>query len=231
MSISVDANADRHDLPGGGVMVVGDASSGVSTVVIRPPAVSPSMDTCPPSGAAGTGGTWCAVPTGEGQQTGTEPAVDALADVLLGGPTGVDHDVEVVLGDRLRLEQDRRHLGAPGGREGRRALHRGDVRVGAQRDGCFTGGLAEHPGVLPHRHHLRAERNAVECGLVAVLPRDRDLAGQALGLERGHHAAGHAVVLGQHRVDLVVGRGEDLLHVGLRVRRFPVVGVRPRRRS
>src|SRR4026208_2327844 len=39
VSLSPDAPAARHVRPGGGVMVVGDASSGVSTVVIGPPAV------------------------------------------------------------------------------------------------------------------------------------------------------------------------------------------------
>ena len=80
-----------------------------------------------------------------------------------------------------------------------------DVLVGAQGDGGLAGRLAEVAGVLPDVDGLRAEGDAVEGGLVAVLAGDRDLAGEALGLERRDDAAGHAVVLGEHGVDLVVG--------------------------
>ena len=41
---------------------------------------------------------------------------------------------------------------------------------------------------------------------------------ETLGLERRDDAAGHAVVLGEDGVDLVVDGGQALLHVGLGVR-------------
>ena len=63
----------------------------------------------------------------------------------------------------------------------------------------LAGGLAERAGVLPHRHGLRAERDAVERRMVAVLAGDRNLSGQALGRQRRDDAAGHAVVLGERR--------------------------------
>ena len=92
-------------------------------------------------------------------------------------------------------------------------------------DGGLTGRRAEQAGVLPDVHRLGAEGDPVEGGLVAVLAGDRDLAGEALGLEGGDDAAGHPVVLGQDGVDLVVRCGEELLHGGLGDRGIPVVGV------
>ncbi len=64
-----------------------------------------------------------------------------------------------------------------------------------------------------------------ECGLVAVLTRHRDLAVETLGVERRNDAAGHAVVLRQHCLDVVVLGGQELLHLRLGDRRVPVVGV------
>ena len=67
--------------------------------------------------------------------------------------------------------------------------------------GCLAGRLAELAGVLPDVDRLRAERDPVERRLVTVLTRNRHLARQALRLERGDDAAGHAVVLREHCVD------------------------------
>src|SRR4029079_1174188 len=67
--------------------------------------------------------------------------------------------------------------------------------------------------------------DVVERRLVAVLARHRHLAGEALGLERRDDATGHAVVLGENVVDLVVVRGQDAFHVGLRDVGLPAVGV------
>ena len=80
-------------------------------------------------------------------------------------------------------------------------------------------------GVLPHRDGLSTERDTVERGLVAVLTRHGNLAGEALGLERRDDARCHAVVLREHGLDVVVVRRQELLHLGLGLRRIPVVGV------
>jgi hypothetical protein len=56
------------------------------------------------------------------------------------------------------------------------------------------------------------------------LPGDRD-ADQVLRLERRDPAARGAVVGGDHRVDLVAGPGQDLLHVVLRHLGPPALGV------
>ncbi len=87
--------------------------------------------------------------------------------------------------------------------------------------GSFAAQVAR---VLPHRHGLRAHRHAVQRGVVTVLARHRH-ALQAAGRQRCHHTAGHAVVGGHHRVDLVAVLGEDLLHVLLRGLGLPAVGV------
>src|SRR4051794_19391660 len=88
--------------------------------------------------------------------------LDALADVVLRGPTGVDDDVEVVLADGLWRQQDRRHVDAARRLEGLRVGDLGGVLVLAQLDGSFAGGLAEQAGVLPHVDRLSAECDAVE---------------------------------------------------------------------
>ena len=73
-------------------------------------------------------------------------------------------------------------------------------------DGGLAGGLAEHAGVLPDVDGLRAERDPVERRVVAVLTGHRHLAGETLGVECGDDATGHAVVLGEHGLDVVVRR-------------------------
>ena len=90
---------------------------------------------------------------------------------------------------------------------------------------------AASPAALPRAREsfqtdtsLRAERNAVERRLVAVLAGDRHGAGEALRIERRDDAGGHAVILGDDRIDLVVGRGQALLHVLLGIVRLPAVG-------
>jgi hypothetical protein len=151
--------------------------------------------------------------------------IDALAERILLDPPGVEHDVEVVLRDRDRCQQDRRDVDAAGCRERRGVRDARRVRVLAQRDGGLAGGGAELAGVLPDVDRLRAERDAVERRLVAVLTGHGDLAGEALGLEGRDDAARHAVVLREHRVDVVVLGGQELLHLRLGDRGVPVVGV------
>ena len=92
-------------------------------------------------------------------------------------------------------------------------------------NGRLAGRRAEQAGVLPDVDGLRAEGDPVEGSEVAVLAGHRNLAGKSLGFERGDDAAGHAVVLGEHGLHVVVGVGEELLRRGLGDRRIPVVGV------
>ena len=108
----------------------------------------------------------------------------------------------------------------------------GAVPATAVGSGLAHSATAASPAVVPSSREsfqtstvCVTERDPVQCGQVAVLTRHRDLTGQALGIEGGDDAAGHAVVLGEHGVDLVVLGREDLLHRGLGDRRVPVVGV------
>src|SRR5918992_403458 len=151
--------------------------------------------------------------------------LDALADLLLGDPAGLDDDVEVVLGDRDRGQQDRGHLVPAGGVERLDAADGRQLGALGELDRGLAGGLAELARVLPDRDRLGPQGDPVEGGGVAVLAGDRHLAGEALRLQGGHHAAGHAVVLGEDGVDLVVGLGQELLRLGLGEGWVPVVGV------
>ena len=98
-----------------------------------------------------------------------------------------------------------------------RSLRKGDGNVHA--------GAAEVAGVFPRAHRLVALGDPVERRDVAVLPRDRNVAGKPLRGERRHHAAGGAVVGGDHRVDVVVVGGQALLHVDLCILGQPAVGI------
>ena len=100
-----------------------------------------------------------------------------------------------------------------------------DVLVLAQRGSRLAGGRAQQASVLPDVDGLRAERDPVEGRLVTVLTGHRHLAGETLTLQRGHDATGHPVVLRQDRLHVVVGRGEELLGLGLGLGRIPVVRV------
>src|SRR5271163_1718380 len=144
---------------------------------------------------------------------GDRAGLHAGADFVLGDPALVDDRVKVVLGDGERGQKDAVDLDALGA-AGERLDH-GDIGhllfVG-EIDRRFAGDPTQIAGVLPDRHGLGAERDAVDRRVVAVLARDWDRAGHALGGQRRDDAAGHAVVLGDDRVDLVVILGEDLLH-------------------
>src|SRR5579859_1314171 len=151
--------------------------------------------------------------------------VDALADRVLGDPTGLYHHVEILLGDADGRQEDRVHGGLL-----RSLVPFPDVRQLVRRRalGQRHGGLgcrrAEQPRVLPDADRLQASRDPVQGGLVAILARDRD-AGQTLGLQCCDRAAGGAVVGGNHRIDLVVGLGQDLLHFALGVLGQPAGGI------
>src|SRR5579862_7641824 len=149
----------------------------------------------------------------------------AGAGLVLGDPTGVDDVAEVVLGDRIRRDQDRGHAHALlAFVEHRDAGQVGGLLAVGHGDGHFRRLLAEDAAVLPDRNGLRAERDAVQSGKVAVLTRYRHLAVEALRLERGNRARGHAVVLGNHSVDLIVLLGQALFHFLLGVVGLPAVG-------
>ena len=95
----------------------------------------------------------------------------------------------------------------------------------ASGDRGLAGRLAELPGVLPHRHRLRAEGDPVQGGEIAVLTRHRHLTGQSLGLECSDDATRHAVVGCDDGLDVVVVLRQELLHVRLGDGRVPVVRV------
>ena len=77
-----------------------------------------------------------------------------------------------------------------------RRLDQGDRQLG--------GRVGLDVGVLVDRHALRAGEDPLETLDAGVLTGDRDLAGQAVGLEPGDDAAGHRVVGRDHAVDLAV---------------------------
>src|SRR5688572_2143780 len=109
--------------------------------------------------------------------------LDALAELFLCDPVGIEHDVQVVLRDRDRLEVDGDQRVATRALERLGPFQRGDVRVLAQ-GGCgLAGRSTQFSSILPDVDRLRAEGDAVQGGDVAVLAGDRDLPGQALGLE------------------------------------------------
>src|ERR1700722_9709724 len=150
----------------------------------------------------------------------------AGADFRLGDPALVDDHVEVLPGDREWRQQDSIDLNALGAASER--LHVGNgchLLAIRERHGGVARDLAEVARVLPDRDGLRAKRDAVDRGVVAILARDRHGTGHPWRGERSDAPPGHTVVLSHHRIDLVVILGEDLLHVLLRVVRLPAIGV------
>ena len=140
-----------------------------------------------------------------------------LAELVLRDSATVHDQVQVLLGDRGRLED----VGLDGvstrGGEvlwGRR--RRSDARVDetvrkrhapefgalAERERRGACHLAELVGVLPHVDVLDAGRDVLEVGLVAVLTAERRIP-VALRGQSARDAERRAVVLGQDRVDLV----------------------------
>src|SRR5690606_23652450 len=120
---------------------------------------------------------------------------NALADHVLGNPTGVDNDVEVVLGDSDGSDEEGVHFNAlrtTGERH--HAGHFVEGLAASQLERHFCSLLAEFACVLPDRHGLRAERDTVESGMVAVLTRNRHGTSQTLGSESGDGATGSTVI-------------------------------------
>src|ERR1700704_5682688 len=150
---------------------------------------------------------------------------NALAEVGLRDPRSVENVLQIGLRDRVWRQKDRAQAVVPRRGELGRAGDLAGVGVLAELDRGVAGGLAEQARVLPDVDRLGTKGHAVQGGLVAVLAGHRHLAGETLRGEGGDHATGHAVVLRENRIDLVLVLREDLLHLGLRKFRFPVVGV------
>ena len=160
-----------------------------------------------------------------GRRTSDDAVLGPFASLLFRDVARVDDEVQRVLRDRGRLQEDGVHLHAvlaAGPLLGFLDLfHRGPAGQG---HGDVRRAGAEVTAVLPDGHGLGAAGDAVQRGEIAVLAADRGGAFHALGGKRRDDAAGHAVVLRQDRVHLVVGGGEDLFHVALRVLGLPAVG-------
>mgnify|MGYP003646884983 CR=1 FL=1 len=90
--------------------------------------------------------------------------------------------------------------------------------------GDLGGVAAKVTGVFPDRHGLGTQSDTVQRGMVAVLARDRD-AVHALRGQRRDNATGGAVIGSDNRIDAIVGRGQNLLHVALRVGGQPAIGI------
>ena len=114
---------------------------------------------------------------------------DALADGLLGHPASIDDGLEIVLGDRDRLQKDRFEFLAVRALPGFGALDLGELLAAGELKRDFRGALAELAGVLPDRDGLGAERDAVQRRLVGVLAGDRNGTGEPLRFQRGNGAA------------------------------------------
>src|SRR5690606_39870421 len=83
---------------------------------------------------------------------------NALADHILGHPAGVDHDVEVVLGDGDGSDEEGVHFNALRAASKRHdAGHFVEGLATSQLEGHFSGLLAKLAGVLPDRRGLRAQ--------------------------------------------------------------------------
>src|SRR4051812_31304390 len=136
---------------------------------------------------------------------------------------GDDRVLDVVLLDRDRVEQDRRHLtGTVVGLGVDQP--RGRLLALGERHGELGRGLRLLLDREVDRHVLLAREDPLDRGHLAVLPGRRDGLGvDAVALHRGDRAAGHAVVGGVDAGDLVLAQGGDrLLHLALRLVRAPV---------
>src|SRR5256885_4197653 len=218
----IESTAERTPAPGRPSAIGPLGTDGPLTVLLRSPARLNYDAPCPARAGQGASLMRGASASIAG---GVLSSGDALAEVRLGDPPGVEDVLQIGGRDRVRLEQDRGH-GVPA-----RRLERGgpgdlaEVGALAELHRSLSGALPEGPGVLPDVDGLRAERDPVQSGLVAVLAGHRHLAGESLRGEGRDDPAGHAVVLRQHRVDGVLVRGQELLHLRLSLGGVPVVGV------
>src|SRR5690606_18832253 len=140
---------------------------------------------------------------------GAELREVAGAQLVTGDVPVVDHDLDVLLGDRDGLEQHRLDVGA-----GLRVLHRGAGVWGltpSQRDGELSRGVGLLLDRLVDGHALVAGEDVLQALHGRVLAGDRDLAVEAVALEHRDRGVAEAVVGGQHAVDVAAGRGKHLL--------------------
>ena len=146
------------------------------------------------------------------QAVGATGRATPLQAALVFDVAGLDRHVEVVRGHRHRLEEDRIHLTffSPSAQTTAPSTFLPPGQRHRRRVAAFA---AEVARVLPHRHRLRAERDAVQRRVVAVLARTPERPSGPWRRQRRDHPAGHAVVRGDDRVDLVLVLGQDLLHV------------------
>src|SRR3954471_4960136 len=141
-----------------------------------------------------------------------------VAHAHLGGldRLGVDHRLDVVLGDQLRVEQHR--LDRPAALRVVLGLGRDLVRGRLVALGQRGGQLGGRPGLLvdrlEHGHVLVAAQDGLQAVRGGVLAGDRDLAVEAVLGEHGDDRAGQAVVGRDDAVDLAAVAGQDLLEGG-----------------
>ncbi len=94
----------------------------------------------------------------------------SLTDCVLGDPACIDDNIQIALGDGDRLQKNGGHLlllRAVG--ESPSAFDVGELLAASKRDGDFGRVLSKLAGVLPDRDGLAAKRDAVKCGLIAIL--------------------------------------------------------------
>ena len=184
-SVALQEAAER-----GRVRTARARSAGAAEVALRHGVLPPGPSACgqpahdlneTPRSSSNRGVSCASGSTIDQLQAATEPAATPAQTTSLSiQPASMTTlRLSLVIGDRRqehRVDLDCRRASvnftAPGNRVHRRAV--GELR------GDFGRVLAEFARVLPDRHGLRAERDAVQRGMVAVLAGNRHGAGQAL---------------------------------------------------
>src|SRR5438093_13632399 len=87
---------------------------------------------------------------------GSPPSRHALAQIGLGDPAGLEDQIEVVLGDGIRLQENRAQRVPARGLKGGGSADLARVGVLAELHRSLARALAEHARVLPHVDRLRA---------------------------------------------------------------------------
>src|SRR5256885_3959350 len=153
---------------------------------------------------------------------------DVLVDTLVRLESGIDDQLlEVRLGDLEDLEELAGHLAlllVVTGEIGELEFGEAKVLLAlCELDRELAGERGQLAGVLEDRDGELTAGDGVAAGLGGVLTGDGDLAGQAGGLHGLEGAQGGAVVGGDHRLELLAGGGEDVLHELLGVGWIPVL--------
>src|SRR6202048_726105 len=142
---------------------------------------------------------------------------DVLVDTLVRLESGIDDQLlEVRLGDLEDLEELAGHLAlllVVTGEIGELEVGEAKVLLAlCELDRELAGERGQLAGVLEDRGGELTAGDGVSAGLGGVLTGECVLAGQAGGLHGLEGAQGGAVVGGDHRVELLAGGGEDVLH-------------------